>query len=392
MNYLIFGSPITLQYTLVVKPTVIYKPDFMITTYTNPLISVFPKYAPPYGIFSAKNNDINNPYLNNSIRINTISGLITTDSILKVGLYNLLINYLINDSTETVTYTITIYPNYTFPIGSLIVNYGSNYYSERAQVNPKRGIFTSMNTSFTMDNSGGRLFISTVNHVGKYIIPIKYTYNGIYVMYNYNLIINPLLTYKSNNYDIIYGNYFKSDLPNAKEDNGNFTINLIDSTFPISITYNSTNQDIYNDYGVIFNLNNGLLYFGNKINVGYYNFNIKYSILDLSSNFNFKYNSLPNVYYYPNTLEIGYQTIGLTAKPFRDQSGGNFTFKDVTTFINQLGKINLNNRTGVISFYKGVDVGFYNLEVNYTLNNVPNVATFNLTIKPIFYYKDNNIN
>ena len=391
LSYLIFGSSIILQYTLVVKPTIIYRPDFMITTYTNPLVSVLPMYAPPYGIFSAKNNDINNPFLSNNIRIDTISGLITTDSILRVGLYNLLINYIINDSTETVTYTITIYPNYTFPIGSLVVNYGSNYYSERAIVNPKRGIFTSMNTSFTMDNSGGRLFISTVNNVGKYIIPIKYTFNGIYVMYNYNLIINPLLTYNFNTYDVIYGNYFKSDLPNAKEANGNFTIKLIDSTFPIQITYNSTNQDIYNDHGVIFNLNNGLIYFGNKINVGFYNFNIKYSILDLSSNFNFKYNSLPNVYYYPNTLEIGYQTIGLTSKPFRDQSGGNFTFNNVIDIINQLGKINLNNRTGVISFYKGVDVGFYNFKVNYTLNNIVNIATFDLTIKPIFNYKDNNI-
>jgi len=391
ISYIVFGGEIIINYTLGVKPTVNYIPNFIQTSYTNPVTSIYPFYAPLGGIFSIQNNDPNNPNLTKDISVDVSNGLIKTNSLLKVGLYNSLVNYIINDSTETIPFTISVYPTFIFPIGFLIVNYGSNYYSERAIVNPKRGIFTSINQYFSMDNSGGRIFISNTNSIGKYTLPIQYSFNKMNVIYNYNLIINPFLQYINTKYTSIYSFIFKSDQPIAKEYNGNFTIKLLDSTYPLGIGYNSTNTDIYDDYKLIFNQNTGILYFGKKISVGFYNFNINYAIMDLSSNVNFNYTVLPNVYYTPNILELGYQTVGSTKLPFRDQSGGYFNFSNTIEFINQIGKINLNNKTGIITFYKGIDIGFYNFKVSYTLNNISNIANYYLNVKPTYYYKNNTI-
>ena len=386
LRYLLFESEIVINYTLVVKPTVNYIPNYIQMTYTNPINSVYPIYIPLGGIFYLQNSDPNNPNVSKDIKIDISNGLIQTNSLLKVSLYNILVNYLVNSSTETVPFTVSVYPNFTYPIGFLNITYGSNYYSELAQVNPNRGIYTSIDPNFSIDTSGGRLFISNINSVGKYILPIQYTFNDMSVIYNYRLIINPLLKYSNTNYLSIYGNSFKSDVPTAKEYNGTFIIKLVNSTFPLGIGYNSTNIDIYDDYKLIFNPLSGILYFGSKIKVGFYNFNIKYIITDLSSNVNFNYTVLPNVYFTPNSLELGYQTVGTTKIPFRDQSGGFFSFSNTNDFINQIGKINLNNKTGVISFYKGIDVGLYNFKLNYKLNNISNITNFYLNIKPIFYY------
>jgi hypothetical protein len=391
LSYTIFGNEIIINYTLVVKPTVNYNPSNMQTTYTNSLISSTPTFNPISGIFSIFNNDPNNPILPKDIYIDISSGIIYTTPLLRVNQYNTIINYTVNESTEIINFTISIYPNFTFPIGFMNVLYGSNYLSEKAIVNPKRGIFISINPKFAIDSSGGRLLVTNTNNVGKYILPIRYTYNSMSVIYNYNLIINPLLLYANTNYSSIYGNTYKSDQPLALEYNGVFNIKLINSTNPIGIIYNSTNIDIYNDYSLIFNSNLGILYFGNKISVGYYNFKINYSILDLSSNVNFNYTVLPNIYYSPTTLNLGYQTVGQSRTPFCDQSGGFFTFTNTLDFINQISKINLNNKTGIISFYKGVDVGNYNFKIAYTLNNITNITNYYLSIKPIYYYNNNKI-
>ena len=196
--YTVFGSSIVINYTLLVKPIVIYNPDFVNAFYTNPTTSVAPWFNPPDGNFSIAT-------LLSSIQIDASNGIISSTGDLRVGSYELSVSYLSNSSEEIIIYTINIYPILSYSQGSIITTYGSDYFTEKPFVNPKRGVFTSLDPRFYVDSSGGVIEIKNTNNVGKYIVPIQYNYNNMTTYSNYKIIINPLLKYGSTLKEIIYG-------------------------------------------------------------------------------------------------------------------------------------------------------------------------------------------
>ncbi len=385
--YTVFGSPVVINYTLLVKPTVSYNPDTVNAFYTNPTTSTIPSFNPPNGKFSATFNDINNSRLLSTIQIDASSGIITSTEDLRVGAYNLNVSYLSNSSEEIIPYTINIYPNLAYSQGSIITTYGSDYFTEKPFVNPKRGVFTSLDPQFYVDGSGGVIEIKNTNNVGKYIVPVQYKYNNMSVYSNYNIIINPWLDYVFTKKEMLYGYQNTSEIPIAKQSLGTFYINSISGTFniPIQTSY-SLNQNTFNNFGVVLNGYSGLLNFGSNIKVGKYKFNIKYAINDLSSNQIYDLTVYPNVYYTLSSLVLDYNTTGLTTRPFVDQSGGYFTIGNITDYRNEASKININNLTGLINFYKGISVGLYNFNIKYELNKIVNYAKYSLNVRPNYYY------
>ena len=385
--YTVFGSPVVINYTVLVKPTVAYNPDSVNAFYTNPTTSTLPSFNPPNGKFSATFNDINNSRLLSTIQIDASSGVITSTSDLRVGAYNLNVSYLSNSSEEIIPYTINIYPILAYSRGSIITTYGSDYFTEKPFVNPKRGVFTSLDPQFYVDGSGGVIEIKNTNNVGKYVVPVQYKYNNMSVYSNYNIIINPWLDYISTKKEMLYGYRNTSEVPIAKQSLGIFYINSISGTFNIPIQTSYTlNQNIFNNFGVVLNGYSGLLNFGSNIKVGKYKFNIKYAISDLSSNQIYDLTVYPNIYYTLSSLVLDYNTTGLTTKPFVDQSGGYFTIGNITDYRNEASKININNLTGLINFYKGISVGLYNFNIKYELNKIVNYTKYDLNVRPNYYY------
>jgi hypothetical protein len=384
--YTVFGSSININYTLLVKPTITYPIDYISALYTYTTTSVLPLYNPLGGKFSATFNDVNNSALLSTIQIDSSSGIITSTSDLRVGRYELNVSYLSNESEEIVLYTIEIFPIFTYLNGLTITTYGFDNFSEKPFTNPRRGVFKTSNSDFYVDGSSGIIEIKKTNNVGKYILPISYTYNNIISTQNYNIIINPYLNYEINKINQIYGYYSESVYPIALQQLGLFYINNISGTFniPIQTVYNNLN--IINNFGVVLNGYNGLLKFGKNIKVGTYKFNIKYAINDLSSNQTYSLTVYPDIYYSISGLLLDYNTNGSSIRPFVDTSGGYFTIGNITQYKNEASKININNLNGILNFYKGISVGSYYLNIKYEVNKIINTTNYNLIIRPNYYY------
>ena len=202
ITYTLLGSSIIINYTLIVKPTVFYSIAQISTYYTFTTTSVTPLVNPNGGIFTATFNDAKLSPLLDTITINSLSGIIYTSNTLRVGIYNLLVSYTVNDSVETTQYTIIIYPIFNYPIGFINVNYDVITYSESPITNPPNGKFTTI-SGFYVDVSSGIIEIKNTNNVGVYQIPITYTYNSLSILSPYNITITPQYYYKINDINII---------------------------------------------------------------------------------------------------------------------------------------------------------------------------------------------
>jgi len=384
--YTIFGVDVIINYTLVVKPTFVYDPDFIITYYTFPVNSVKPTASPLNGEFNATFADDNMTPLISTITIDTVSGIIYTSEFLRVGLYNLLVSYTANGSIELKPYTITVYPIFNYPIGTASIVYGEVAYSELPITNPRRGEF-STTTTFYVDGSTGIIQFKPTTFVGQYIIPINYKYNELIVTQNYNLTVRPVYYYFTNYLEVIINNGKQSELPYAKQELGIFSYVSVSGTLPIpyGVSFLSSG-DQYIKNGIILNGYTGILNFGDKILVGSYNLVLAYSLFNLTTTTQFTFIVRPYINYQLSNLILDYNTNAISSVPVVDQSGGFFYFSNVSDLNTEFNKIVINNRTGVINFYSGIKVGKFTINITYIVSQITNVAVYNLTIRPIFYY------
>ena len=388
INYSVFGVDISIIYTLIVLPNFTYNPDNISIFYTETSQSNIPQVFPLGGIFSANFNDDNLSPLTSMINIDSISGILRTISSLIVGKYNLLTNYLINDSTRSVPFTINVYPNFNYVVGSSTIIYDTLTKSEMPIVNPSGGKFTTKTIFFVNEKFGIIEFKNTTN-VGVYIIPVTYTYNGMEITKNYNLVVKPLYYYSINSIDIIINVGGQSQLPIAKQSLGIFNFVSVSGTIPIPYAVSFlTNNNRYIDNGIILNAYNGIINFGNKILVGSYNFVLSYTLYNLVSTTNYSIFVRPYINYAFSDLVLDYNTSAFSSTPVVDQSGGFFYFSNTTNLNSEFNKITINNYTGIINFNNGIKVGVFKINITYIVNQVSNTIVYTLTIKPIYYYSN----
>ena len=388
--YTIYGIDIVINYTLVVKPTFIYNPNFITTYYTNPVNSVVPIANPPNGIFGATFNDDNLSPLINTITIDTLSGIIYTSPLLRVGIYNISVNYTVNNSVELKPYIINVYPIFNYPIGFSTIIYGNVSFTEQPYTNPRLGFF-STTSKFYIDVSSGIILFSPSVSVGQYVIPINYTYNGLSVTQNYNLTVNPIYYYYKNYIEVIINNGGQSGLPYAKQELGIFSYISVSGTLgiPYNISYLSSGDQYINN-GIILNGYTGILNFGDKILVGSYSLILGYTIFNLTATTKFTFIVKPYISYGLSNLILDYNTNAVSSIPIVDQSGGFFYFSNMDDLNTEFNKITINNKTGVINFYNGIKVGKFKINITYIVNQISNSIIYNLTIRPIFYYSNPN--
>jgi len=384
--YTVFGTEVILNYTLVVQPTIIYNPSFINVYYTNPGQSVSPFASPLGGVYDSTFNDANLSPLLSSITISTLSGIINTTSALRVGIYNLLVNYTINGSTITIPYTINIYPNFNYSIGSQIVKYGDVNNSEIPLTNPNQGVF-STNSIFYVSSINGQILFNNTTNVGVYNIPVIYTYNDLQNIQIYRLTVNPIYYYNVNSIEVIINNGAQSEKPTAKQSLGIFSYVSVSGTLPIPYgTSFLSSGDQYISNGVILNGFTGILNFGDKILVGYYNFVFAYTLYNLSAYSAYSIIVRPYLNYPLSNLVLDYNTSALSSIPIVDQSGGFFYFSDLGNLVLQSNRVTINNKTGVINFIGGINVGYYKIIITYIVKQISNFQPFYLTVRPIFYY------
>ena len=384
--YTVFGTIDQADYLLIVSPSVVYTPSTTSVFYTQTSQSVIPKVNPLGGIFSANFNDENQSLLPSTINIDSISGFISTTNQLDVGTYSLLTNYTINDAVGNFIYVIYVYPNLNYPIGLTTMIYNTLIKSEQPVTNPNGGVFSTTST-FYVDASSGKIEFKNTILVGVYSIPVTYSYNKLEVTQNYSLRVLPLYYYSINSTDIVINYRGQSQIPVAKQSLGTFNFISISGTLeiPNGVSYLSNNNQ-YIDNGVLLNAYTGILYFGNQILVGYYDFILSYTLYNLTSTTNYSLTVRPYINYPLSNLILDYNTNAFSSIPFVDQSGGYFYFSNVGDLNSEFNKITINNNTGVINFNSGIKVGVFKIKIIYIVSQISNNTTYTLTIRPIYYY------
>ena len=386
VTYNIFGANTVINYTAIIEPLFSYPYTKFSFLYSQSISSIVPVVNPKGGKYTFTNYDINFTKADPYLYVDISSGIIKNNALLNVGIYNILVTYFIFGSQSVVPINITVYPQITYSVGQFSKNYGIFNTSEPATVKPPNGTFSCSNPLFYVFNDGTIEFKNATN-VGTYIIPIKYTYKSLYAITYYKLIVNPLLTYRVTNKTVIYTNSSQTVKPTAQQNYGEFFYASISSRVPLPVNrsfISSNDQYIYN--GVILNGYSGIINFGPKIVVGNYTVIVKYVLYDLSASAVYKLTVLPYINYSISSLVLDYNTQAITVVPFTDQSGGYFDIALTQQIINQLSNIYINNKTGTINFFQGINVGLYNINVLYTYASITNNFMYTLTINPIYYY------
>jgi hypothetical protein len=98
-------------------------------------------------------------YINN-ITINNNTGLISVNSGLDIGIYNLIISYSINNIISLFNYSIKVLSKLYYDISSSTINYNTSGYSTYPIVDKLIGLFTIpinyIDNGITIDSSFGK--------------------------------------------------------------------------------------------------------------------------------------------------------------------------------------------------------------------------------------------
>ena len=381
VTYTTVDKSTIINYTLIVKPEIIYNPAYISTSYNTTNTSVMPIVIPSNGTFNATFDDLTSLQF---ITIDSISGYINILPNLMVNKYQLLINYIYNNLIETVNYSITVYPILNYINDSYSTKYNTVNYSESPYINPKNGSFYT-NAPFYVDISSGIIEFTNTISVGQYTATIEYIYNSISVFKKYYLKVYPQYYYSTNYLEI--ANRTKSVLPWAKQESGTFSYVTISglSIIPYTLSILNTSEQ-YNDLGIILNKYNGILNFGNNIIVGKYVLSLAYTLNTLSTITTFTFIAKPYFNYESTTLILDYNTSAISSTPVVLQSGGTFYFSQISDLTTEFNNIIINSKTGIINFYRGIKVGKYSITVSYVINQISSFIIYLLTIKPIFNY------
>lgn len=131
-----------------------------------------------------------------------------------------------------------------------------------------------------------------------------------------------------------------------------------------------------------FSFNNGIISNHNIINIGIYNYHIKYTINNIS-NYSIVNFIVQSIYFYDiSSIIMNYGENIFSCKPNVYPQNGLFNLNSVTNGIN----ININ--TGILNF-NNVNEGIYNIKISYVINRTINNTFFNIIIYPIIYYSNN---
>lgn len=309
------------------------------------------------GIYSIEN-------ILNDIYIDSNTGEIFFSNNLDYGLYNVLVNYNINNSLLKTTFKLAIYPTYYYPNINI-------YFGERNQlikpiisnnINYKKTDFSIVESSnlITIDKFYGIIYIDDNIKIRDYNLKIKLTFNNLDIFTNIVISVLPFINYNSIYNIINYNENFISDIPVINPSYGEFKINPINDNIQID------------EYGKIIT---------NNLSVGIYNFNVEYNVYNQINKINYQINCLPIIKYEIQKIIINYGEENTSCIPFYEPKNGLFQLKNSVH-----GITILNN--GQLIFDSFITIGEYNINVIYQLNSVITTSNYNIIVKPVIKYND----
>jgi hypothetical protein len=382
-----------------------------ITVKTNIIVNVIPNLLyekNEYEFIVGEYNIINKPFCdpNGTFSISNLkykikeNGEIIVDSSLEVDIYDIIINYTVNNVVNSFKIKIYIKPFIQNEINHVNI-FKNKYIIPKPNIKPEHGSFYIYN--YLLEN--GYVDI-TEFQVGYHEIELIYIVNNIKNFIIYKIKVEPYI--KLEKYEFKYRNKIDFKFytePICSYKIGELNYKLGSYKTKVIFFYNNIKKSIivpykiipnleYNDEYILkyksalikpnkcnpdnceFYLNNNLCENGivdlNDYHVGIYVINIMYNIIKYSFIVTIK----PDFYYEKNQYELNYQE-DYYINPFVSYLGGEYTCHNTN--------LNINKSTGIINF-NGLEPNNYTFNIEYKVNNVSNYFEVNVIINPIFYY------
>jgi len=352
----IFFENLKTELKLIVKPIIIYE----INSFSYESDNFFKKYNP---IIKPENIQLNFKLENDisGIQINN-NGEISFNENLMINTYKLIIVSNYEDIISHSIITFDVFPVINYKDKIIYLNHLEKYETDQPIVNPVGGIFSIANivNGITIDPDNGIIKIGETKS-GLQNIIINYYINSVYVTTTLIFYIKTNIEYKKLVLD--YGILFETEKPHISDFGGYFE---------------TDNKNITIDYNL------GIIKLLNNIPTGDYKINIFYTINNYKTSIIFELKIMPIFYYKNNNLKIIYGYKDTSEEPILTE------LKDgIFTILNEIDNVYINPKTGIIYFNLIIDVGKYQLDINYNKNNINKIIYFHFCILPKIEINDN---
>ena len=309
-------------------------------------------------------NPVGGSFISNNLNLGTINqnGIITFNTDLNLGIYNLTLGYNYNSVINYFNYEFKVIPYINYELNNIIINAGINFSSCKPIIYPSNGLFSINNSLFSIDLSGILYFNSNIQ-VNIYNILVNYTINNFIGFTTYKITLEPYIYYNKDIFSYGIINYSQQPIINTKG-----LYNLIFNEQPY-IQINSISID----------QSSGIIKFNNDLIVGANSFKVSLTKNSLSKNTLYEFIVLPNISY-DSTYILNYGDIKIIYPYIINPKGGLFTLISTYDFITLIDNIN-----GAIEI-KCYNIGYYNFKILYTYANITKEQSINLIFQSNIYY------
>lgn len=296
------------------------------------------------------------------ILIDSDTGIITFNNKVDAQNYKLVIITNVKGIEVKSVVSFNIYPSidYGMKDNIIYIDHWAKYTSPQPVIKPSGGEFMVLNeiTGITIDSKTGIISVNE-SKAGLQNIIITYKINNIALSVNLALYVKPIISF--NKLIVDYGKFISTDTPFISEYGGKFEI---DKNFKYIKSLSITQK-------------NGVIKINDFIPSGNYKIDITYEINNYKTTSFFEIQVNPHFYYINKQKEIIYGLKDASEEPFLDEEPDG-----IFTILNPIPNIFINPKNGRLYFDIIIDVGEYNLEINYNKNGINKINNFILIVKP----------
>lgn len=358
INYQINNVSINTSIGLNIKPLISYEKNLV--DY-NSLISLTPPIISDIGgIFKLDANDFNK-----NLYINSSNGKITINSIIPTGNYFIKLSYCFNNYTCNYICEVCISPVINYNNTKLEINYTKKDQTEIPYTTEDMdGTFTLINNieNIFINPKNGIIYFNNSLEVNNYLININYNKNNVNKTLQVFLKVKPMINLKSSNDQII--NYYE-DLNDI----------IIETNPNGGLITNNLNIQIENNLVKLSKIDK---------KVGIFELRMKYSYNNIANTLIYNFTILPYIFYNKNIINLSYRQNFTSESPTVYPLAGTFTLE------NEIKYIVIDQITGEINIKCGLNVGIYDIKINYLFNGIINFTNYKIFINPSYNITNNN--
>lgn len=355
---------------IIIKPSIFYKINSF--NFNSP-----PIYKP---IIFPTNNinlfDFELKSAEDSIILNNKTGEISFNNNIEVKHYKLYISCTYKEIIIDSIVTFNVFPEviYDYVDNNIFIDHLSNFTSKSPLINPTGGIFSLINNPpyFKIDKDTGVIYVNEAK-AGINILSINYLLNDVLINLNLNIYIKPIIKYLKLISD--YGILTKSEKPYISEYGGIFEIKNKES-------------NIYDKLSI--NKKTGIISIDNIIDIGNYKIDILYTLLNYEVSIIFEFIINPIFYYKNNYTKLFYGHKSESEIPIisisNSESISILNSESINngymSILNPIENISINPKNGIIYFDIIINIGEYNLDIVYSINDVEKITSYKLIVRP----------